>query len=214
LSSAQSQEGDRVTIQSLITLKTSGRAIARVLDVHPATVCREIQRGKTAPTRCASSYRAKSAHARSRARRQRAGLARRKLGSDVRTPLWRTVLSGLRAGWSPEQIAGKLPRMSTPAHDAQDAAQDAPQASSPHPLSVSHETIYCALYALPRGTLRTELIALLHMAVPWKARAPRGALPRRDTEADGRTVRHRCGRARASSEAVDRRGHSSRVLLH
>lgn len=178
-------EADRVTIQSLITLKTSGRAIARLLDVHPSTVCREIQRGKTAPTQCASSYRAKSAHARSRARRQCAGLARRKLGSDVKTALWRTVLSGLRSRWSPEQIAGKLPRMSTPAHAAQDsapgAAPDATQASSlhplsphapsPHPLSVSHETIYCALYALPRGTLRTELIALLRKS--HKSRLPR-----------------------------------------
>jgi transposase, IS30 family len=164
-------EADRVTIQSLIALKTSGRAIARLLDVHPSTVCREIQRGKTAPTQCASSYRAKSAHARARARRQRAGLARRKLGDDVKTPLWRTVLSGLRAHWSPEQIAGKLPRMSTPAHDAPAASQDATQASSPHPLSVSHETIYCALYALPRGTLRTELITLLRKS--HKSRLPR-----------------------------------------
>ena len=67
------------------------------------------------------------------------------------------MLSGLRSRWSPEQIAGKLPGMPASAHDAQDATQ----ASSPHPPSVSHETIYCALYALPRGTLRTELIALL-----------------------------------------------------
>lgn len=28
-------------------------------------------------------------------------------------------------------------------------------------LQVSHETIYTALYALPRGELRTELIACL-----------------------------------------------------
>ena len=38
-------------------------------------------------------------------------------------------------------------------------------------LQVSHETIYTALYAMPRGTLRTELIACLRQA--RKSRRPR-----------------------------------------
>jgi IS30 family transposase len=38
-------------------------------------------------------------------------------------------------------------------------------------LTVSHETIYCAIYAMPRGTLRTELISLLRKS--HKARLPR-----------------------------------------
>jgi IS30 family transposase len=58
-------------------------------------------------------------------------------------------------GWSPEQIAGRLRRMH-------------PDDSSFH---VSHETIYCAIYALPRGELRKELIAQLRFA--HKTRMPR-----------------------------------------
>ena len=38
-------------------------------------------------------------------------------------------------------------------------------------LSVSHETIYCAIYAMPRGTLRSELVGLLRKN--HKTRLPR-----------------------------------------
>ena len=44
----------------------------------------------------------------------------------------------LKAGYSPEQIAGTLAVPS---------------------LQVSHETIYTAIYAMPRGELRTEVSA-------------------------------------------------------
>lgn len=49
----------------------------------------------------------------------------------------------LKAGYSPEQVAGTLARVNpdTPA------------------LRVSHETIYTAIYAMPRGELRTEVRA-------------------------------------------------------
>ena len=46
---------------------------------------------------------------------------------------------------SPEQIAGRLKRMNPNDHSKQ----------------VSHETIYVALYALPKGELRQELIESL-----------------------------------------------------
>jgi IS30 family transposase len=39
------------------------------------------------------------------------------------------------------------------------AARNYPQPASHAEFEVSHETIYTALYAMPRGTLRTELIA-------------------------------------------------------
>ena len=38
-------------------------------------------------------------------------------------------------------------------------------------VCVSHETIYCAIYAMPRGTLRTELVGLLRKS--HKTRLPR-----------------------------------------
>ena len=41
------------------------------------------------------------------------------------------------------------------------AAIQAEQAMPAKPMSVSHETIYCAIYAMPRNTLRTELVGLL-----------------------------------------------------
>ncbi len=70
-------------------------------------------------------------------------------------PLWGHVERLLRELHSPEQIAGILQRMN-------------PDDSS---LQVSHETLYTALYAMPRGTLRSELIACLRQA--RKSRRPR-----------------------------------------
>jgi IS30 family transposase len=61
----------------------------------------------------------------------------------------------LGRGHSPEQIAGILKRM----HPAEPDRH------------VCHETIYSALYAMPRGELRTELIGLLRQA--RRARRPR-----------------------------------------
>jgi len=81
------------------------------LNFHHSSVCREVNSAKPCGTTSATSYLAGRAHARSVARRAVAGAARRKLGTDVKTPPWRTVLNGLRCRWSPEQIAGKLPRM-------------------------------------------------------------------------------------------------------
>jgi IS30 family transposase len=74
------------------------------------------------------------------------------------------VQNGLRCHWSPEQIAGKLPRMNK-------AAMQAGLAMPEQPMSVSHETIYCAIYAMPRSTLRTELVGLLRQS--HKTRLPR-----------------------------------------
>lgn len=156
-------EADRVSIQALLQVKLSCRAIARQLGFSHASICREVNRGKASPTALASSYKAAPAQARSRARRTAAGAARRKLGADMQTPLWRTVLNGLRCHWSPEQIAGKLPRMNKVAAAAQILPLVLP--------TVSHETIYCAIYAMPRGTLRSALVSLLRKS--HKARLPR-----------------------------------------
>lgn len=68
---------------------------------------------------------------------------RRKL--DPSQPLFTEVHTQLKAGWSPDQIAGHL-KLAYPDRYAR---------------NVSHETIYAALYALPRGELRRELIACL-----------------------------------------------------
>ena len=69
--------------------------------------------------------------------------------------LWQHVTTQLTQGCSPEQIAGRLRRL------------------YPGDMSkqLSTETIYAALYVLPRGALRTELLAALRQA--RKTRRPR-----------------------------------------
>jgi len=49
------------------------------------------------------------------------------------TPLWRLVVEHLRRGLSPAQIESTLARM-------------------PEPIQLSRETIYTALYAMPKGS--------------------------------------------------------------
>ena len=61
------------------------------------------------------------------------------------TALWEQVTRYLKAGYSPEQIAGTL-------------AVVHPNTPS---LQVSHETIYTAIYVMPRGALRTDVIGWL-----------------------------------------------------
>jgi IS30 family transposase len=150
---SQLTHDNRITIESLRAQGRSMRSIASTLNVSPSTISREIARsgGKAADWYLAVL----GQRARKRARAA-AGVTRRKLSTDTSSLAWRHVLSGLRVGWSPEQIAGRL------------------KATSLGPLpayAVSHETIYSAIYAMPRGTLRTELVTLLR-------RSHSGRLPR------------------------------------
>jgi IS30 family transposase len=80
--------------------------------------------------------------------RRRRGLVRLAQGSALRT----TVFKQIRLGWSPQQISGRLKLMD-------------------QPEIVSHETIYQAIYVLPRGELRSDLIGLLRQG--RKLRRPR-----------------------------------------
>ncbi len=66
--------------------------------------------------------------------------------------LWLIVVDHLRQGLSPEQIASTLARM-------------------PDPVQLNYETIYTALYTMPRGHLRSSLLAL--MRCRHRARRPR-----------------------------------------
>ncbi len=60
--------------------------------------------------------------------------------------LWLVVMYFLRQGYSREQVANTL----------QSVNSDYPN------LQVSHETIYSAIYLMPRGEVRTEVIGWLH----------------------------------------------------
>ena len=70
---------------------------------------------------------------------------RKALKLVVGNTLFEVVKTNLKKKWSPEQISGTLKAM----------YPDSPS------QRVSHETIYHALYAMPRGELRRELIACL-----------------------------------------------------
>ena len=104
-----------MSIQALLAAKLSCRAIDWQLNFYHSSVSCEVKRAKSGANASAASYRVGRAQARSAARRVAAGVARRKLSINVKSPLWRTVVDVLRCHWSPEQIAGKLPRMNTAA---------------------------------------------------------------------------------------------------
>ena len=113
--------------------------IAAQIGRDPSVVSREIARhgGR-------DRYRASRAtRAAARARRRP---KTRKL--DARPELRAAVLHRLRAGWSPDQIAGRL-------RHEQPGAQ-AGRVADP----ISHEAIYTWLYALPKGELARQGILL------------------------------------------------------
>lgn len=151
---------DRVRIEVLMHHGAAAAAVARLAGFHRSTIYREIKRAKR------SGWSVYNAHFGQLARelgRKRAGLARRKLGPNLGTPLWQHVLAGLHASWSPEQIAGRLRLV-----------PDLINPSSRPVFSVSHETIYCAIYAMPRGALRTELVKLLRKSHSGRLPRARG----------------------------------------
>ena len=122
------------------------RVIARVLGRAPSTISREYMRNaRGIPYRACTAQRLAAARARQPRRP-------RKLLDPW---LWQYVRTHLGQGYSPEQIAGRL-RHAYPADMRK---------------RLSTETIYAALYVLPRGSLRTELLAALRQA--RKARRPR-----------------------------------------
>ena len=149
---------ERVVIQTQLSLGWRPAAIAAGLQRARSTVVREMlrngwrtpapgppQRGRPPG---AGGYTAILAHKRAR-RLHRIPRVQRKL--SLGSPLWNSVLDHLRRGLSPQQIASTLARM-------------------PQPARLSHETIYTALYAMPRGALRTELLRLLRRRHPQRGR--------------------------------------------
>lgn len=153
---------ERAVIQLGLQQGFSLRQLAAGLDRSPSTISRELKRNgwsnpASHPKRrgrplIAGGYRAVQAQCRAD------DLLRKPRTScrlDPSGPLWNEVVRLLRDQHSPEQIAGILRRMNP----------DAPT------MQVSHETIYTAIYALPRGELRSELVACLRHR--HKTRRPR-----------------------------------------
>lgn len=152
---------ERGTIMAMKREDSSAREIAHCLGRAASTITRELRRngyktanevGSMGRPRIAGGYDAHRAGVRSR-RVRRAARRPRKLQEG--TPLWARVRRLLEQGWSPAQIAATLKRE----HPGQPA------------LQASHETIYTAIYAAPRGALRRELVKLLRQG--RGARRPR-----------------------------------------
>ena len=134
------------------------RQIAAWIGRDPSTVSRELRRNISGSPR---RYRALSAHIQAGARACRSRPRKLAAGTAVRAE----VVAGLRAGWSPGQIAGRLKR-------------DHPHCPE---LRVSHETIYQALFVQGKGSLRAEVNAAVRCGRA-RRRRPRA----RGTEARGK----------------------------
>ena len=163
---------DRGAIMAMSLQGCSARLIGRTLCRAPSSITRELKRNGHLPNahqshmgrlRIAGGYDAVRAGVRARRVRR---LARRPRKLCQGSLLWGRVHSLLQQFWSPQQIAGILKR-------------DHPEQTA---LQASHETIYTAIYARPKGELRKELTSLLRQA--RGARRPQ----RRNASAAGRGV--------------------------
>lgn len=137
----------RIFMEVLDRHGASASGIASAINCHRTTVWRELRRAKSCG---ASLYIAHLGQLYSERARRQAGLARRKLGSDLSSPAWSHLRAGLASGLSPQEISGRLARSFI-----------IPGSHLRHPAYVSHQTIYCAIFAMPRGTLRAELVSQL-----------------------------------------------------
>ncbi len=151
---------DRTLIQLSLERKCSMSEIGRSLERPTSTIIRELKRNgwKKKQSRqrgrppIAGGYRAVIAHQQAKERSIKGRKPKRLIEGSV---LWNSVDTLLREFKSPEQIAGMLKRIYP----------------DDKGLQVSHETIYTAIYAMPRGVLRKDLIACLRQS--RKSRRPR-----------------------------------------
>ena len=163
-------------------LKVQGlsyRAMDGKLGRSTSTITREFARHGCAQ----KGYRAAHAHSQSRGRRAVAKVGLRKLGVSFETPLGKGVHQDLLRALSPEQIAGRRKRMYPDQAEQQ----------------ISHESIYSAIYLMPRGELRTQITNALRQSRQKRMPRARGVarkgnianlipLSERPVEADDRVV--------------------------
>jgi transposase, IS30 family len=143
---------ERATILLMQGEGGSLRAMARKLPRAPSTIRRELVRN---PGQAGASYDARRAGIRARGQRFK---PRRSAQRAPHTGRFGGVEHSLREGGSPEPIAGTLQRMwpNDRAH------------------TVSHETLYNALYVRPRGEWRAERIATLRQGRSGRRPRSRG----------------------------------------
>ncbi len=149
---------ERAIIETELRLGVKPGAIALSLSRARSTILREIRRngwrsaGELAVehrTRLAGGYRCLRAERRARVLAKKARVERKLV---VGNPMWVAVTDRLSEGLSPAQICSTLGRMA-------------------EPMRLSHETIYTALYAMPKGVLRSRILTQLRRR--HRARKPR-----------------------------------------
>jgi IS30 family transposase len=149
---------ERIEIQMRLECRFSPSAIADGLNRPRSCIWRELMRnGWRKPPKVksrgrearAGGYRAEQAHIRAIKLARKPRVERKMVPGSL---VWEKVKDGFRKGLSPEQIAGIMARMGDPDR-------------------LSHETIYQAIYAMPKGELRAEMIELLRFG--HKKRRPR-----------------------------------------
>ena len=137
----------RAIIMTELERKGSIRKMSSPLARSPSMISRKIKQFPDP-----SNYHLRIASRAANGRKQRSVRTRNLAPGMV---LWQRVKPLIRVGWSPEQIAGRRKRI------------------YPGDLykQVSNETISAALYALPKGQLRRELIESLYQGK--QSRGPR-----------------------------------------
>ena len=159
-------EAERWAIEIKLREGLSYAAIGRALGRHRSTIFHEARRGHWKPF---NRYLAEFGRRYYLLKRAEAGVARCKLDAQMLKPAWKTVLFGLHQEWSPQQLCDRLADGAIPA--AYVPADG---------LTLSHETIYRAIYGMPPGQQHAELVRLLRLSRSGR-RKPRKAKGKRFT---------------------------------
>ena len=138
ISSRYLDQDERISIADWRKAGMSVRGIARRLNRPASTVSRELARNANPATGMYEPY---------RAQQMSADRLRRPKPAKIHTVpgLLAYIRAGLRAHWSPEQVAGRL-RADFPDNDA---------------MHVCAETIYQAIYVQAKGELKKDVIKAL-----------------------------------------------------
>jgi IS30 family transposase len=170
---------ERTQLGLLVQQRLTQRDMAAQLGRSASTISRELARNR----QTGLGYVAALAQRQAGLRRSQAKAGCRKLGSHFDTALGQFVRHELERALSPQQIAGRLKLM-----HPDDPTQ-----------CVSHETIYSAVYMVPRGELRTQMVTALRQSHAKRLPRARGTsrkgniadlvpLSERPTEVDSRQV--------------------------
>ena len=159
-------QAERWAIEIKLREGQSFAAIGRALGRHRSTIFHESRRGHW---KALNRYLAEFGQRYYLRKRVEAGVARCKLDAQMLKPAWTTVLFGLGQEWSPQQLCDRLADGAIPAAYVPAGG-----------LTLSHETIYRAIYGMAPGQQHAGLVRLLRLSRAGR-RKPRKAKAKRFT---------------------------------